>query len=36
MYNDVMTRGIDVEGTIYSKITLAAMGDTGWYTVDLD
>lgn len=35
MYNDVMTRGVDIEGTIYSKITLAAMGDTGWYTVDL-
>jgi hypothetical protein len=35
MLNDVMTRGCDVETTIYSKITLKAMEDTGWYTADL-
>ncbi|MEE4247779.1 MAG: hypothetical protein V2I33_20450, partial [Kangiellaceae bacterium] len=33
MANDVMTRGWDIESTILSKITLAAMGDTGWYDV---
>jgi hypothetical protein len=33
MANDIMTRGWDLEGTILSKITLAAMGDTGWYDV---
>ena len=32
MFNDIMTRGADIEGTIISKITLAAMEDSGWYT----
>jgi hypothetical protein len=31
MANDIMTRGWDVDGTTISKITLAAMEDTGWY-----
>jgi len=36
MFNDIMTRGVDVEGTIISKITLAAMEDSGWYTPNYD
>lgn len=35
MFNDIMTRGVDVEGTIISKITWAALYDTGWYATSL-
>jgi hypothetical protein len=34
MLNDVMTSGLDVETSTISKITLKAIEDTGWYTVD--
>ena len=34
MFNDIMTRGVDIEGTIISDITLAAMEDSGWYNVN--
>ena len=34
MFNDVMTAGIDSEPAILSSITMAAMEDTGWYTIN--
>ena len=35
MYNDIMSQGLEFEPTLYSKITLHAMEDTGWYTADI-
>jgi hypothetical protein len=32
MFNDIMTRGVDIEGSIISTITMGAMVDSGWYS----
>lgn len=34
MFNDIMTRGVDADGSIISSITLAALEDSGWYETD--
>jgi hypothetical protein len=36
MYNDVMSQGQQFENILYSKITLLALQDSGWYQVNLD
>jgi len=36
MYNDILARGLEFESNLYSKISLLALQDTGWYQANLD